>query len=60
MWHFFTFFVKVIVEENEDLYSPNNSTQSALSMTKSEGCQLYIIFLANGIQVSRLLRFGDR
>lgn len=53
-------FFKIRVEEYEDLYAPFNETQKVLTMAKMEGCQAYVIFIANGIQTARLLRFGDR
>lgn len=48
------------MEENEDLLAPSEGTKDSLLLAKHEGCQLYIILISNGLQVSRLLRFGDR
>lgn len=56
---FISYFV-VIVEDKEDLLSPYNSTKQTLDRAKRQDCQTYIIILSNGLQVSRLLRFGDR
>ncbi|XP_018568048.1 glutamate receptor ionotropic, kainate 5 [Anoplophora glabripennis] len=53
-------FIMIYVEESEDLLSPYSHTQESLLTAKKVGCQLYITLVANGIQVARLLRFGDR
>jgi hypothetical protein len=53
-------FIVVNVDEYEDLLSPYETTQAALSTAKNEGCQMYIFLVSNGLQVARLLRFGDR
>ena len=53
-------FIVLNVEEYEDLLSPFDETKSALTTAKNEGCQMYIILVSNGLQVARLLRFGDR
>ncbi|KAM3961306.1 ionotropic receptor 68a [Aphomia sociella] len=52
--------VMIVIEESEDLLSPNFDTLESLRETRKAGCDPYIILLANGLQVSRLLRFGDR
>ncbi|XP_060810809.1 glutamate receptor ionotropic, kainate glr-3 [Amyelois transitella] len=52
--------VMTVVEEYEDLLSPNFDTLESLREARRDGCNFYIILLANGLQVSRLLRFGDR
>ncbi|XP_053625294.1 glutamate receptor ionotropic, kainate glr-3 isoform X1 [Plodia interpunctella] len=52
--------VMIVVEEYEDLLSPNFDTLESLREARMDGCNIYIILLANGLQVSRLLRFGDR
>lgn len=53
-------FFKVLVAENEDLLSPNYGTLSTIRRIRTNGCHTYIVLLANGNQVGRLLRFGDR
>ncbi|XP_063925717.1 glutamate receptor ionotropic, kainate glr-3 [Zophobas morio] len=53
-------FIVLNVDEYEDLLSPSDETKSALTTAKNEGCQMYIILVSNGLQVARLLRFGDR
>ncbi|XP_063822067.1 glutamate receptor ionotropic, kainate glr-3 [Ostrinia nubilalis] len=53
-------YVMIVVEEYEDLLSPNFDTLESLRETRKDGCNIYVILLANGIQTSRLLRFGDR
>ncbi|XP_059045267.1 glutamate receptor ionotropic, kainate glr-3 [Achroia grisella] len=52
--------VMIVVEEYEDLLSPNFDTLESLREARKEGCDPYVILLANGLQTSRLLRFGDR
>lgn len=42
------------------MYSPFADTQTAILTAKNEGCQAYIIFVANGNQVVRFLMFGDK
>lgn len=54
-----TYFV-VRVRFNEDLMTPKNDTMAALDEANKAGCQCYLIYLANGIQMSRFLRFIDR
>lgn len=53
-------FLQTVVEEHEDLLSPNFNTLESLREARRDGCNMYVIFLANGLQVSRLLKFGDR
>ncbi|XP_072943470.1 glutamate receptor ionotropic, kainate 3-like, partial [Epargyreus clarus] len=52
--------VMIVVDENEDLFSPNFYTLESMRQAKRDGCNVYIIMMANGLQVTRLLRFGDR
>ncbi|XP_047988207.1 glutamate receptor ionotropic, delta-2 [Leguminivora glycinivorella] len=52
--------VMIVVEEYEDLLSPNFDTLEALRQARKDGCNVYVILLANGLQAARLLRFGDR
>ncbi|XP_066157324.1 glutamate receptor ionotropic, delta-1-like [Euwallacea fornicatus] len=56
----YTSYVMVNVEESEDLLAPFNSTQDSLIAARNDGCQMYVILMANGLQVGRLLSFGDR
>nr|AOE47990.1 putative ionotropic receptor IR [Athetis lepigone] len=53
-------FVMTVVEDYDDLLSPNFVTLESLRAARKEGCNVYVILLANGLQASRLLRFGDR
>lgn len=48
------------MEDYEDLLSPNFDTLESLRETRKDGCNVYVILLANGLQTARLLRFGDR
>lgn len=48
------------VRFSEDLMSPRNATVAALREAHRSGCGCYLIYLANGIQMIRFLRFVDR
>ncbi|GAB0087754.1 Ionotropic glutamate receptor [Sergentomyia squamirostris] len=50
----------VLVSDSEDLLSPNYKTVKMLQEIRKAGCQAYVIYLANGIQMERFFRFGDR
>lgn len=52
--------LQVHIADYEDLYAPGKSTQEALDEVKLEGCKMYIILMANGIQVTRFLKYADR
>lgn len=54
-----TYFV-IRVRFNEDLLTPKNATLNALRAAHRAGCRCYLIYLANGIQMNRLLKFVDR
>ncbi|XP_060529667.1 uncharacterized protein LOC132704046 isoform X2 [Cylas formicarius] len=45
-------------EDNEFLFQ--NGTEQSLTMAKNDGCQMYVILVADGEQVAELLKFGDR
>ncbi|CAH0722042.1 unnamed protein product, partial [Brenthis ino] len=49
----------IVVEDYEDLLSPNFSTLESLMQARTDGCNVYVILMANGLQLTRLLRFGD-
>lgn len=49
-----------MVEDYEDLLSPNFITLESLREARKEGCNVYVVMLANGVQAVRLLKFGDR
>lgn len=42
------------------MYSPFAETQKSIFQAKRNGCQAYLILMANGNQVIRFLKFGDR
>lgn len=42
------------------MYSPNPDTKASILTAKKEGCQTYVIFVANGNQVVRFLKYGDK
>ncbi|BES87668.1 Ligand-gated ion channel [Nesidiocoris tenuis] len=48
------------VKDYEDMLAPNYWTLSVIKEARSKGCNAYIILIANGQQVGRLLRFGDK
>lgn len=54
-----TYFV-IRVRFNEDMLSPRNRTVNALKEAHNAGCRCYLIYMANGIQMSRFFRFIDR
>lgn len=49
----------MLVDETEDLISPNYNTLKILQQIKKDDCQGFVI-LSNPHQVTRLLKFGDR
>nr|ARO70548.1 antennal ionotropic receptor 68a-2 [Dendrolimus punctatus] len=59
-WTYSVPMVMTVVEEYEDLLSPNFYTLESLRAARKQGCNVYVILLANGFQAARLLRFGDR
>lgn len=50
----------VLVPFNEDMLIPSNQMMSTLQEAKASGCKCYLIYLANGIQMERFLRFIDQ
>lgn len=52
--------LQILVNESEDLLSPNYDTVKVIHEVKKNSCNLYVIFLANGEQIARFLEFGDR
>ncbi|KAK6637957.1 hypothetical protein RUM44_008380 [Polyplax serrata] len=53
-------FFKILVANTEDLMSPNYNTLSTIRRIRRNGCQTYVVLLANGKQVKRFLLFGDK
>ncbi|XP_026677496.1 uncharacterized protein LOC103506713 [Diaphorina citri] len=53
-------YFKIRVGDNEDLLAPNYKTLAVLKEARKSGCNTYIIVMANGDQLGRLLKFGDR
>lgn len=54
-----TYFV-IRVKFNQDMITPKNETMATLREAYRAGCRCYLIYLANGIQMNRFLRFIDR
>lgn len=50
----------VLVPFNEDMLEPNERMMATLQEAKKSGCKCYLIYLANGIQMERFLRFIDQ
>lgn len=48
------------MSDSEDLLSPNFGTVSSLTQIRNLGCELHLILISNGIQMERLLRFGEK
>ncbi|XP_063218686.1 ionotropic receptor 21a-like [Bacillus rossius redtenbacheri] len=53
-------YLKVLVDEKEDLLSPNYITLRVVEKIYSSNCSIYIILLSNGNQMSRFLKFSER
>eukprot|EP00102_Acyrthosiphon_pisum_P022440 XP_016659650.1 PREDICTED: glutamate receptor ionotropic, delta-2 [Acyrthosiphon pisum] len=51
---------KTLVDESEDLMSPNFQTWQILNHVRKEGCNMNIIFILNADQTMRLLKFSDK
>ncbi|XP_055703556.1 glutamate receptor ionotropic, kainate glr-3 [Phlebotomus papatasi] len=49
-----------LVNDSEDLLSPNYNTVRMLQEIRKANCGIYVIYLANGIQMERFFRFGDK
>ncbi|KAL1488549.1 hypothetical protein ABEB36_015012 [Hypothenemus hampei] len=56
----FLSYILIFVKDSDDLLAPSNDIQMSLGIAKMNGCQMYIILISNGLQVGRLLKFGDR
>lgn len=54
-----TYFV-IQIQFNEDMITPKNETVKALRASQRAGCLCYLIYLANGIQTNRFLKYVDR
>uniref|UniRef100_A0A3F2ZDA7 Ionotropic glutamate receptor L-glutamate and glycine-binding domain-containing protein n=1 Tax=Lutzomyia longipalpis TaxID=7200 RepID=A0A3F2ZDA7_LUTLO len=50
----------VLVSDSDDLLSPNYRTVRMLQEMRRVDCGVYVIYLANGIQMERFFRFGDK
>lgn len=50
----------VIIPDDEDTLDPSARVRCMLEEVRKIGCGAYVMLLANGIQMERLLRFGDR
>lgn len=50
----------VLVPFNEDMLEPNKQMMATLQEANKSGCRCYLIYLANGIQMERFLRFIDQ
>lgn len=50
----------VLVPFNEDMLEPNKRMMATLQEARKLGCKCYLIYLANGIQMERFLRFIDQ
>ncbi|XP_053663227.1 uncharacterized protein LOC128712357 [Anopheles marshallii] len=50
----------VKIAEDEDTFNPRPGLKCILENIRRVGCGGYVILMANGIQLERLLRFGDK
>uniref|UniRef100_A0AAG5DE62 Ionotropic glutamate receptor C-terminal domain-containing protein n=1 Tax=Anopheles atroparvus TaxID=41427 RepID=A0AAG5DE62_ANOAO len=48
------------ISQDEDTLDPPSALKCVLADVRKAGCGGYIILLANGVQMERLLRFGDK
>lgn len=53
-------YLVILVADYEDMLEPNERIVRCLLEAQRSGCDAYLIFLANGIQAERLMRFIDR
>lgn len=54
-----TYFI-INVPFNEDMLKPESKIQQSLNEARTSGCQVYVIYLSNGIQMRRFLQFIDK
>lgn len=54
-----TYFV-ILVPDFEDTLQPQPNFLLSLMQAQRSGCQTFLIYLANGIQMERFLRFIDQ
>lgn len=52
-------YILIKVANYEDMLEPTNKIIETLKEARRIGCETYLIYLANGIQVERFLRFID-
>jgi Ligated ion channel L-glutamate- and glycine-binding site/Ligand-gated ion channel len=48
------------IADNEDPFAPSITVESVLTEIRKINCGIYLILIENGIQMERLLRFGDK
>lgn len=53
-------YFSVLVPFNEDMLIPSRQMMATLQEAYKSGCKCYLIYLANGIQMERFLRFIDK
>lgn len=53
-------YIIVLVPESEDMLSPSSAIVEPLVEARRVGCETYLIYLANGIQAERFLRYADQ
>ncbi|XP_050521505.1 uncharacterized protein LOC126894486 [Daktulosphaira vitifoliae] len=51
---------KTLLDDFEDMMSPNYHTWQTLNQVRKEGCDMNIILILNADQVVRLLKFNDK
>lgn len=52
-------YILIKISDFEDMIQPNGRIIETLKEARRIGCETYLIYLANGIQVERFLRFVD-
>lgn len=56
----FAGYLVILVADYEDMLEPNERFVNCLLEAQRSGCDTYLIYLGNGIQAERLIRFIDR
>lgn len=54
-----TYFI-IFVPDAEDMLQPSDEIVLSLQEARRSGCQTYLMYLANGIQMERFLRYIDQ
>lgn len=53
-------YVVIKIPDQEDMLSPSQPIVQSFEEARRSGCRTYLIYMANGIQVERLLKYIDK